>query len=654
MYVQRLARVVQFLARARVGLALLGVFAAGCRGGFGHSESALGGPSLVISQLYAGGGNSGANVHDDFVELYNRGNSDVDIANWSLQYAPPAMTGKFAVAFLSPTKASRIVPAGDYFLVQFASGGNNGKPLGDILAPNLMRSNNLGVAGGKLALVDNSTALTCGATAGSCSAVSDVIDFLGWGTATDYESAAAPGLDSNGVLQRHDSGATDSNNNANDFSVLEINVGASNLVLHRLADPDMATPPDMTQIPVDMTPPPDMTQLRDMTPPPDMAQIPDLAGVDMTPLPDMTRIPDMTTPPDMTQISDLAGADMTFFADMTPPRDMTPELDLSIPLDMTPPPDLAAPRDLTTVRDLTMPPPPPRDLATVHDLASSMTGAGDVVISQLYGAGGTSGAKYNHDFIELFNRGTMPVLIGNWSVQYGSAANNFSQHDTIPAGTVIMPGQYFLVQASTTNASVGAALPVTPDFVSANPMLNFSATNGKVALVDDVTVLACGSAAMRCNSMAISDLLGYGTAADFETKAAVTPGGSTKALFRAGAGCVDTNNNSSDFTAGDVMPRNSASAIVSCATSAGAIDMAMGSAPDLAGSGSSDDFGTSGGSGADLSAGTGPGTWDWHGSNGIKGRGCSVVPAPADSSAPSLLLMLCLSLLLLRARLRRR
>jgi uncharacterized protein len=31
----------------------------------------------------------------------------------------------------------------------------------------------------------------------------------------------------------------------------------------------------------------------------------------------------------------------------------------------------------------------------------------DIVISQVYGGGGNSGAQYTHDFVELFNRGTL-------------------------------------------------------------------------------------------------------------------------------------------------------------------------------------------------------------------------------------------------------
>ena len=42
---------------------------------------------VVISQVYGGGGNTGATLTHDFIELYNRGTAAVDISDWSLQYA---------------------------------------------------------------------------------------------------------------------------------------------------------------------------------------------------------------------------------------------------------------------------------------------------------------------------------------------------------------------------------------------------------------------------------------------------------------------------------------------------------------------------------------------------------------------------------------
>src|ERR1043165_4557837 len=44
--------------------------------------------SVVISQIYGGGGNTNATLRNDFIELFNPTGSSVDISNWSVQYAP--------------------------------------------------------------------------------------------------------------------------------------------------------------------------------------------------------------------------------------------------------------------------------------------------------------------------------------------------------------------------------------------------------------------------------------------------------------------------------------------------------------------------------------------------------------------------------------
>lgn len=44
-----------------------------------------------------------------------------------------------------------------------------------------------------------------------------------------------------------------------------------------------------------------------------------------------------------------------------------------------------------------------------------------IVVSQLYGGGGSLGAPYQNDFIELFNPHAFPVVMAGWSVQYASA-----------------------------------------------------------------------------------------------------------------------------------------------------------------------------------------------------------------------------------------
>jgi predicted extracellular nuclease len=42
---------------------------------------------VVISEAYGGGGNTGATLTHDFIELYNNSDQDVDPSTWSVQYA---------------------------------------------------------------------------------------------------------------------------------------------------------------------------------------------------------------------------------------------------------------------------------------------------------------------------------------------------------------------------------------------------------------------------------------------------------------------------------------------------------------------------------------------------------------------------------------
>src|SRR3954465_637403 len=164
---------------------------------------------LVLAEVYAAGGNSGAAYVNDYVELLNRGASPVAVDGWTLQYASASSTS------WQQTALSGTIPAGGRYLVQLASGGTNGAALPTADATG---SSNLAATGGKVALVDDATALSCGASAGSCSSVSGVENLVGYGGATDYEGsgAAAAGSATNAVT-RTDS-CTDTDDNTADFA----------------------------------------------------------------------------------------------------------------------------------------------------------------------------------------------------------------------------------------------------------------------------------------------------------------------------------------------------------------------------------------------------------------------------------------------------
>ena len=172
-----------------------------------------------------------------------------------------------------------------------------------------------------------------------------------------------------------------------------------------------------------------------------------------------------------------------------------------------------------------------------------------VVISQVYGAGGNSGATYNADFIELLNISSAPVSLDGMSLQYASNTGAFSSVYAL-SGT-IQPGKYFLVAMAA--GSNGAALPVTADLTGT---LGLGANNGKVVLASQTTALgALGSA----TGATIVDLVGFGTATLFEGSAAAPAPSTTNSIFRANNGATDTNQNGTDFSAALVAPRNSGS-----------------------------------------------------------------------------------------------
>ena len=167
-------------------------------------------PDLVVSHVFAGGGNSGAPLTHDFVELFNRGATTVDVSGWTIQYATAAGTTWQATAL------SGSIAPGRYYLVQLASGGTSGGPLP---AADATGTSNLANTGGKVALVRNATPLSCGASPGSCSSDPNLADLVGYGSATDYEgSAAAPALSNTTALERAVGGCADTDDNAADLS----------------------------------------------------------------------------------------------------------------------------------------------------------------------------------------------------------------------------------------------------------------------------------------------------------------------------------------------------------------------------------------------------------------------------------------------------
>ncbi|HRO86767.1 MAG TPA: GEVED domain-containing protein [Chiayiivirga sp.] len=181
-----------------------------------------------------------------------------------------------------------------------------------------------------------------------------------------------------------------------------------------------------------------------------------------------------------------------------------------------------------------------------------------VRISQIYGGGGNTGATFNAKYVELFNPGSSAVALTGMSVQYAApAGTNWSGRVNL-TGT-IGAHSYFLVQLG--SGANGAPMPVTPDQTSTS--FSPGGTNGNLALANVTTALACQTTACASDPQVV-DLVGFGTGAAFEGTAAAPATSATLAAFRAGDGCIDSNDNAADFSAATPAPRNSTSPANTC------------------------------------------------------------------------------------------
>jgi uncharacterized protein YjdB len=200
-------------------------------------------------------------------------------------------------------------------------------------------------------------------------------------------------------------------------------------------------------------------------------------------------------------------------------------------------------------------------------IATDGTCASTIVISQVYGAGGNSGAAYDADYVELHNAGAVAEAIGGWSVQYAAAASASWAVVVLPQVS-IPAGGYYMIQMSAKGAN-GIDLPQID--LAAIPTVAMGASAGKIALVSTSTALTTA-----CPLATTLDFVGYGTGASgascFEGTAPAATPSATKADLRGVAGCADANDNAGDFAAAAAAPRSSATPIDVCSCVANETD----------------------------------------------------------------------------------
>src|SRR5439155_20950405 len=162
--------------------------------------------TIVVSQVYGGGGNLGATFKNDFIELYNRSAAPVSVTGWSVQYAATMGTS------WQRTALSGTIAAGGYYLVQEAagSGGTTNLP-----PPDATGSIAMAAGAGKVVLMSNNTTIASG-TVCPLSAV----DIVGYGSGTNCsETLPTATLSNTTAALRNGGGTVDTDNNSADFTI---------------------------------------------------------------------------------------------------------------------------------------------------------------------------------------------------------------------------------------------------------------------------------------------------------------------------------------------------------------------------------------------------------------------------------------------------
>jgi hypothetical protein len=180
--------------------------------------------TIVISQVYGGGGGSTGTYLHDYVELHNVSGTTQSLTGYSVQYG--SATGNFgstASNVYAFTAGTTMAP-GSYLLIQCGAPGSGGVALpvaADIVTTNLTISG----TNGKVVLSNQATALGCGATATLCTLpAATIVDLVAFGTANNAEGGAAvnngSALTSTQGSVRKNNGCTDTDNNNADFDVI--------------------------------------------------------------------------------------------------------------------------------------------------------------------------------------------------------------------------------------------------------------------------------------------------------------------------------------------------------------------------------------------------------------------------------------------------
>jgi 5'-nucleotidase len=188
--------------------------------------------------------------------------------------------------------------------------------------------------------------------------------------------------------------------------------------------------------------------------------------------------------------------------------------------------------------------------ALLGPAAHANTAGTGLVISEVYGAGGNSGATYNADYVELYNPPDAAISVANDYIHYRSAAGGSGGTPAQLTGSVPAHGHY-LIQMGAASTTQGIPLPA-PD---AGPFgFQLAAAGGQVFLLDSPTPIA--TSGDMAGVAHVVDMVGVSGATSFEHAAATVVASTTNSVQRSATG-ADTDDNSADFSAHAADPQDS-------------------------------------------------------------------------------------------------
>jgi len=477
---------------------------------------------VVISQIYGGGGNLGPPAgafNADFIELYNRSATTVDVTGWSVQYAPPNTAAGF------DSLGDRVILSGDirpgqYLLVRFSDPGTIGSPLPQADFSTQTGLGGIGSNAGRVALVR-----AVGLIGTNCNDT-NIEDFVGFGGTICFEGAASTSPTANDVAAiRKLAGAQDTNQNFNDFAVAtptpRNRTTGGFLAGYGSLDQTTVCAGTTVSISVSVT----------------GATTPASTGVQVRA--DLSQVGGSATQ----SLTDNGGGNFS--------------LTHLVPASVI--------QGVKTIAVTTSDAQLRTDVSALSlSVANCTNSASRVVISQVFGGGGNVGSVFNADIIELFNRSASSVDLTGWSVQYASATGEFLLSGRVSLSGSIGPGEYRLVRTNAESAVNG--LPVPPADFTPTTLFGLDNQFAKVALVRMSSLLAG-----NCITPDVEDFLGYGSAAScFEGVSTTATLSNTLAATRKDDGCRDGDQNGIDFdvVTPSALPRNSSSPANPCAVAA--------------------------------------------------------------------------------------